>query len=182
MNIKKWMYYVIFIFGFVAIAFFVLSFCYDDAWIEILGVTLITSYYHICIRPLTGSILNLKYHNNINWNHWWFKEKKFEKRIYKFLKVKKWKKLMPTYDKDAFNFEEKSLKEIIGATCQAELVHELMLVESFLPLFLIIPYGRIVVFVSTTIFCIFIELIFIMIQRYNRPRLLKLYSKISKNN
>lgn len=172
---KKWMYYVIFIFGLVAIAFFTLSFFYEYDWIEIVGVTLITTYFQVCIRPLTGGFMNLKYHNNIYFNHWWFKEHKGEKTIYKVLMVKKWKKMMPTYDKKAFNFRERSLKELIGATCQAEIVHELMLVEALIPLILIIPYGKAIIFISTTLLCIFIELVFIIIQRYNRPRLVKLY-------
>ena len=88
---------------------------------------------------------------------------------------------MPTYDKKAFDFKNQSLNKIIGATCQAEVVHELMLIESLLPLFLIIPYGRAFVFIITTIVCIFIELIFIIIQRYNRPRLLKLYQRQQKS-
>ena len=60
------MYYVIFIFGLVAIAFFTVSFFYEYDWIEIVGVTLITTYYHVCLRPLTGGFMNLKYHNNID--------------------------------------------------------------------------------------------------------------------
>ena len=119
--------------------------------------------------------MNLKYHNTIDFNHWWFKEKRFEKYFYKILMVKKGKKFMPTYDKKSFSFQEKSLKEIIGTTCQAEIVHELMLVEALIPLILIIPYGKAIIFISTTLLCIFIELVFIIIQRYNRPRFVKLY-------
>ncbi len=92
---------------------------------------------------------------------------------------------MPTYDKKALSFQEKSIKEIIGATCQAEVVHELMLVEALIPLILIIPYGKAIIFISTTLLCIFIELVFIIIQRYNRPRFVKLYlrgQRLYKNN
>ena len=69
MNIRKWMYYVIFIFGAVSITFFVMSFLYDYDCVEILGVSLITTYFQVCIRPLTGGFMNLKYHNTIDFNH-----------------------------------------------------------------------------------------------------------------
>ncbi|MGM9971931.1 MAG: hypothetical protein ACI35W_05935 [Anaeroplasmataceae bacterium] len=111
MNIKRWMYYVIFIFGLISISVYILTFFFKYSWINILGVTLITTYYHTCIRPLTGGIINYKYHNSINWNHWWFKEHRFEKAIYKVLLVKKWKKLMPTYDKVAFDFKKGLLRK-----------------------------------------------------------------------
>ncbi|MGM9971932.1 MAG: hypothetical protein ACI35W_05940 [Anaeroplasmataceae bacterium] len=52
-----------------------------------------------------------------------------------------------------------------------------MLIEALLPLLLIIPYGSAVVFISTTVACALIELIFIIIQRYNRPRLVRLYKR-----
>ena len=116
------------------------------------------------------------YHNKMNYNRWWFKEKRFEKTLYKILCVKKWKNKMPTYDPSAFNIYKHSLEEVIGATCQAEIVHELMLIESLLPLLLIIPFGEPIVFIITTLICVLIECVFIVMQRYNRPRLVKIYN------
>ena len=181
MNSKPWVKWFLLIFFVVTLTFFILSLVMDNNTIEIIAVTLITTFYHFCIRPLTGTIINLKYHNNMNFNLWWFKERKFEKNLYKILRVKRWKKLIPTYDKVAFDIKNKNIEEILGATCQAEIVHEIMLLLAFLPILLIIPYGHAAIFIVSSIICACIDLICIIVQRYNRPRLIKLYNKNLKN-
>ncbi len=177
MNLRPWMKWLIPIFFVSASGVYISSFFIDDIVLEIVGVTLITTFYHTCVRPLTGSFINAIYHNKMDFNKWWFKEKGFEKPLYKFLKVHKWKKVFPTYDKTAFDFKNKSIEKILGATCQAEVVHEIMLALSFLPLFMIISYGTELVFIITSVLCALIESVFIIIQRYNRPRLLRLYKR-----
>jgi len=174
MNIKKWMVFVLIIFGAISIAFFTASLFTKNDAIEIIAVTCVTTYFQACLRPLTGSFVNLKYHNKINYNRKWFHTNKFEQTLFKILMVKKWKKFLPTYDKPVFDMKNKSLEEIAGAMCQAEIVHELMLVEAFLPLLLIILYGKPFVFVITSLVCALIDLVFIIAQRYNRPRVVKL--------
>lgn len=180
MNLRPWMKCVIPVFFIIASGVYIPSLFIDNSILEIVGVTLITTFYHTCVRPLTGSVINAIYHNKMDFTKWWFKEKKIEKPVYKFLKVHKWKNVFPTYDKSAFDFKKKSIEEILGATCQAEVVHEIMFLLSFLPLFMIIPYGRAVVFIITSVLCALIESVFIIIQRYNRPRLLKLYKRKTK--
>ena len=164
-----------------SITIFTLQFFLDNDFLTVLGITLITTFYQGFLRPYTGLIINNIYHNKMNFNRWWFKERKFERTLYKILCVKKWKNKMPTYDPSSFNIYKHSLEEVIGATCQAEIVHELMLIESLLPLFLIIPFGEPLVFIITSLICVFIESIFIIMQRYNRPRLIKVYN-IKKQN
>ena len=167
---------IVIIMGVISITIFTLQFFIDNEFLTTLGITLITTFFQGCVRPYTGLIINNIYHNRMNYNRWWFKEKRFEKTLYKILCVKKWKNKMPTYDPSAFNIYKHSLEEVIGATCQAEIVHELMLIESLLPLLLIIPFGEPIVFIITTLICVLIECVFIVMQRYNRPRLVKIYN------
>ena len=182
MNLKPWIKYFISTFFIISLSFFILSLLIDDNTIEIIAVTLITTFYQACIRPLAGSLIIMKYHNKMNFNLWWFKERKFERLLYKILKVKRWKTAIPTYDKTAFDIKEKNIEEILGATCQAEVVHEIMCVLAFVPLLLIIPYGQALVFILTSIICAFVDCVCIIVQRYNRPRLVKLYKRIVKRN
>jgi len=84
---------------------------------------------------------------------------------------------MPTYDKNSFDIKDKNISEVLGATCQAEVVHEIMLVLAFLPLLLIIPYGKALAFIISSVICALIDCIFIVIQRFNRPRLKRIYEK-----
>ncbi len=181
MNLKKWMVYVIIIFGLISISFYISSFIIDNNTIEFIGITLLVTYYHSCIRPLTGSFINLKYHNNINYQLKWFQSHPFEQKIYQLLNVKKWKKLLPTYDKSFFDIKNNTLEQIASSMCQAEIVHELMFLEALLPLFLIIPYGQPIIFIITTFICLIIETICIIVQRYNRPRVIHLINLKNKN-
>lgn len=167
---------IVIIVGIFSITIFTLQFFLDNDFLTTLGITLITTFYQGFLRPYTGFIINNIYHNKMNFNRWWFKERKFEPTLYKIICVKKWKNKMPTYDPSSFNIYKHSLEEVIGATCQSEIVHELMLIESLLPLLLIIPFGEPLVFIITSLICVFIECIFIIMQRYNRPRLIKVYN------
>lgn len=180
MNIRHWMKWAIPIFFIIASGVYFPSLFIDNDVLEFVGVTLITTFYHTSVRPFAGSIINGIYHNKMNFNKKWFREKRFEKPLYKFLKVHKWKNVFPTYDKTAFDFKNKKTEEILGATCQAEVVHEIMFLLSFLPLLMIMPYGKALVFIISSVVCAFVECIFIIIQRYNRPRLLKLYKRKTK--
>ncbi|MGM9857886.1 MAG: hypothetical protein ACI311_01360 [Bacilli bacterium] len=174
---------IVVVMGIISITVFILQFFLDNNFLTTLGITLITTFYQGFLRPYTGLIIHNIYHNKMNFNKWWFKERKFESTLYKILGVRKWKNKMPTYDPDAFNIYKHSLEEVIGATCQAEIVHELMLVESLFPLLLIISFGEPLVFILTTLLCVIIESVFIIMQRYNRPRLVRVYNmKVHKNN
>lgn len=87
---------------------------------------------------------------------------------------------MPTYSPDTFDLNKHTIEEIISATCQSELVHETIVVLSFLPILLAIPFGTLGVFIATSIVAALIDCIFIIMQRFNRPRLLKILNKRNK--
>lgn len=62
--------------------------------------------------------------------------------------------------------------------CGAEIVHEVNVVVSFVPVVLsvIVPVLRstVLVFVLTSVAAAVFDMLFVIIQRYNRPRMLKL--------
>jgi len=136
-----------------------------------IAVSIGTTAYHFVMRLFIGLCLGkwLK----LKKENWWFKEKRFEKKLYKFLKVKKWKNKLPTYNPDTFDIKKKSFSDIVSATCYSELGHEVMAALSFLPLLLVFPFGEITVFAITSTLGAIFDLLFAIIQRYNRPRLLK---------
>ena len=148
-----------------------------------LAITFCTTFYHFAIRLFMGFLLNTNHNNFIkkfyNYKNAWFKEKPFEKNLYKFLKVKKWKNYMPTYSPETFDLQKHSAEQIITSTCQAEFIHELNAILSFLPLFASIIYGKFYVFLFTSLFASIYELMFVIIQRFNRPRLIY-FSHINK--
>ena len=74
-----------------------------------------------------------------------------------------------------------SWDEIAQAMCQAELVHEVIIILSFLPIFAAIPFGALPVFVITSILSAGFDAMFVIMQRYNRPRIMKLIVDSKKN-
>ena len=72
---------------------------------------------------------------------------------------------------------ENSLYRIIQNMCGAEIVHEIIMVMSFLPLATVPVFGSFPVFLITSLLAAMYDGIFVMAQRYNRPRLVRIYEK-----
>ena len=136
-----------------------------------LGITAMTICYHFAVRMASGTVVDYRFHNEMDSNKPWFKVQGFEKGLYKFLRVKKWKDFLPTYRAEYFSMKDHSIEEILGAGCQAEIVHELCMVASLLSMTFATPFGSFGVFCATAIIGALIDLSFVIIQRYNRPRL-----------
>lgn len=128
-----------------------------------MAITAGTTAYHFCMRLLVGGIFDRVLNNRVDPNRKWFQVGKVEQKLYEILKVKRWKSYLPTYDPDAFDKRQRTWGEIAGAMCQAELIHETIAALSFLPILASIWFGA-------PLF----DLTFVMIQRYNRPRVLKI--------
>ena len=141
------------------------------------AVTVGTCFYHLAMRLAVGHGIDAIFHNKMNYNKWWFGERKFEAGLYKFMRVKKWKKRMPTYNSDYFDLKKHSVEEIIQATCQSEVVHEVIMVLSWVPVIFTIWFGALVAFLVTSFVAFCFDGIFVILQRYNRPRLKRLLRK-----
>ena len=61
--------------------------------------------------------------------------------------------------------------------CQAELVHETIALLSFLPIAAGIWFGAYPVFVATSLLSAGFDLLFVMMQRYNRQRIMVLLGR-----
>lgn len=142
---------------------------------ETLAITALTFFFHFAVRLLIGGLVSMATSvKKPDYNNWWFKEKAFERKLYKVLKVKEWKKHMPTYSPENFSLEKHSMEDIILSTCQAELTHEWIALASFIPLSFISKFGAAGVFIITSIMAAGVDMLFVLIQRYNRPRLIKM--------
>lgn len=139
-----------------------------------LAISFGTTAYHFIMRLVIGYIINWIMHNKANYNNKYFKTKKLEQKIYKLIKVKKWKDKMPTYNPDFYSTEKHSLEEIAMVTCQAEIVHELIIIFSFVPVLFALWFDSFWVFMITSIISALIDTLFVIMQRYNRPRIIKL--------
>ena len=138
------------------------------------SITAGTISYHFWMRLFVGSVIDALMNNKADYNKKWFRVGKVEQRLYEILKVRKWKKFFPTYNPDVFDKQQHSWSEIAEAMCQSELVHETIVLLSFLPILASLWFGATLVFVLTSVFSSLFDLMFVIIQRYNRPRVLKI--------
>jgi len=111
-----------------------------------------------------------------------------EIKFYKKILLPKWKDRLPQYNKD-FNkrnlpdkISVEYLKLFINVTCQAEMVHYIIIPLGFFSLFfsLLTNNHKIWIFILIASFIGVCNLIYSFIQRYNRFRLYKLLLKKEK--
>ena len=127
----------------------------------------------------SGTLLQAVMQNRADYGRRWYRVGKREMAVYEALKIKRWKRRMPTYDNALFNPQLHSWDEIAQAMCQAELVHETIVVLSFLPIAGGIWFGAYPVFIITSVLAAGYDLLFVMMQRYNRQRVLMLPARKS---
>ena len=144
-----------------------------------IGITAFTILYHFWLRIIMGNVTKL-FKKHINYNQWWFKEKSFEKKLYKKLKVKNWKKKVLTYNPELFDLKQNSLEDIANTMVKSELDHWINEVISLTTLLFAIPWGEFWIFFITAVAAMLFDGQFIIVQRYNRPRVLKVLNR--KNN
>lgn len=139
-----------------------------------LAITFGTAFYHLAIRLVVGLAIDARLHNHVDYTKKWFRERRFERKLYEKMRVKKWKKHLPTFRPEEFRLQKRSVEEIIGATCQSELVHEINIPLSFVPLLFSVWFDSFYVFLITSCAAALFDSLFVILQRYNRPRLLRL--------
>ena len=147
-----------------------------------LAITFGTIAYHFCIRLLIGLLFNCAMKNRADYRKSWYQPKSWERKLYDALRVKQWKKLMPTYDNSLFDSSIHSLDEIAQAMCQSELVHETITVFSLVPILFSIWFGVFWVFFITSVLGALFDLMFVIMQRYNRPRIVKIIDRTNKKH
>lgn len=145
------------------------------------GVVSFTIMYHFWVRIIMGNVSKL-FQKHINYKQWWFQEKKFEKNLYKYLKVKDWKDKALTYNPETFSLKEHSLEEIANTMAKSEVDHWINEAISITTIFFSIPWGVFWLFLISAIGAMIFDSQFIIIQRYNRPRIVKLIERQSKKN
>ena len=126
---------------------------------------------------MIGIIVDLIMHNKADYQKKRYQVSKFEMKLYQKLKVKKWKNHMPTFDADTFDISKHSWDEIAQATCQSEIVHEIDVIFSFVPVIFSIRFNSFWVFLITSIGGAMYDLMFVAMQRFNRTIILKMKRK-----
>lgn len=157
------------------VVFEALNLIFDVELISVIRTTALTVFYHLGFRLLLGEyILPKLVYSKICSDSPWFRTSKAEGALYKKLNIKRFKDRLPTYNPNEFSLKEHSLEEIVEATCRAEIIHEVNFILSFLPLLFSLKFGAFLVFLITSLAAACFDLLFVIVQRYNRPRILRI--------
>ena len=140
------------------------------------GITAFTIMYHFWGRIIMGNVSKL-FKKHLNYKQWWCRQKKFEKGLYKLLRVKEWKGKALTYNPELFSLKENSLEDIANTMVKAETDHWINEVISLSTLLFPLLWGQFWIFLITAVAAMIFDAQFIVIQRYNRPRIVKILEK-----
>lgn len=141
---------------------------------EACAISFGTTAYHFCMRFAVAGIVNAVMQNRADYRAERYRLRAWEKKLYDRIRVKRWKNLLPTYRTEFFDPRLHSWEEIAQATCQAETVHAIIVALSLLPIVCIAWFGEPVVFIVTSVLAAVLDLPFVIAQRYNRARIVKL--------
>ncbi len=154
--------------------FSVLYVAIGTSWLESCAISFGTTAYHFCMRFAVAGVVSAVMRNRADYRAERYRLRAWEKKLYDRLRVKRWKNLLPTYQPESFDPRLHSWEEIAQATCQAEIVHAIIVALSFLPIVCIVWFGEPVVFIVTSVLAAALDLLFVVAQRYNRARIVKL--------
>lgn len=141
------------------------------------GVTAFTILYHFWGRILLGK---LTAHFPIHYRHWWFRECFFEKKLYKLLRVRKWKEKVLTFDPAAFDIKIHTYEELANTMSKAETDHWINELLSLTTLLFPLLWGQFWLFFGTVIVAMLFDAQFIVVQCYNRPQVVRLMERIHR--
>lgn len=170
---------VLFIFVFsliTTVIFSVLTCTTNSSLCYTLAITFGTILYHFAMRLIVGNLVG----HNFDYKSYWFRPKRFEEKFYKAIRVKKWKSKMPTYNSDGHLAKNESLIELVNTMCRNEVIHEIIALLSFVPILFSLFADTLLVFVITSIIACLYDLIFVIMQRYNRPRVVRIMERWRK--
>ena len=146
-------------------------------WMLTCSISLGATAYHFVMRLSVGYIVPKITGYRFDYRNAWFQPRSWEPAFYQKLNIRAWKGTLPTYSPAQFSLKSNTLQQIIQNMCGAEIVHEIIMVLSFLPLLTVPFFGAFFVFFTTSVLAALYDSIFVMAQRYNRPRLVRLYEK-----
>ena len=145
-------------------------------WLLASAISTGTTCYHFAMRLAVGYIIPHLIPTSAAATPW-FRQKSFEPKLYTVLKVKEWKSHMPTYDPNSFSLRKNTLEQIVYNSCVSEIVHEVIILFSFIPLLFALLWDAFPVFLITSILAALFDSCFVVMQRYNRPRLVRILCK-----
>ena len=169
------------------IDYFVLKNLYDTPWYLTILFVFASIIYVIIIDGLTATIVHHLPKKIAD--PYRFKTKKWEKKFFNFIKIKKWKDYIPEIGEATVDFAKDKLQTNSDSSYlylfliemgYAEIIHIVSFFTGFLIIFLIPLRYALFIGLPVGIINIIFNLLSALIQRYNRPKLLIVYERTKK--
>ena len=139
-----------------------------------IGISAFTVVYHFKGRLIMGEQTK-KW--KISYTHPFFRERSFEQGLYRLLRVRDWRGKVLTYDPAAFDLGTHTLPEIADTMSKAEVDHWINELISLSTLLFGLVWGETWIFALTAVMAMLFDSQFILVQRYNRRRVVALINK-----
>ena len=144
----------------------------ENSVILTFAITFGTTFYHFAMRLAVGYLVKMA-GDCYRPDSARFRVGKREEAFYRRLKFHKLiRRGVPTYSPEEFD-ASRGISALLQSTCRAEIVHEIIMLFSFLPLIMNLFFPS-EAYLWTSIMGATIDLFFVMVQRCNRPRLIRL--------
>ncbi len=145
---------------------------HENSLLLTLAITFGITLYHFSMRLAVGYLVKMA-GDRYRPESAWFSVGKREESFYRRLKLHKLiRRGVPTYSPEEFD-ASRGMSALLQSTCRAEVVHEVIMVLSFLPLMMNLFFQS-SAYLWTSIMGAVIDLFFVIVQRCNRPRLMRL--------
>ena len=143
-------------------------------WVGIVSFMIL---YHFGLRILFGEI-SKKF--PLDPYHPFYKERRFERYLYRILHVRKWKDKVLTFDPAAYDFSNRTPYQLARTMCKSELDHWVNELLSVGSIFFFLLWGTLPAFLISAVCAMLFDAQFIVVQRYNRPILLRLNERLKR--
>jgi len=141
------------------------------------GIVSFMILYHFGFRIYMGNVTK-KW--SITYKHPRFKQRSFEKQLYKTLKVRKWKDKVLTFEPDMYDFRNRTPHQLATTMAKSETDHWINEIISIISMFFSFIWGCPAAFIISALAAMVFDARFIVVQRYNRPIVLRLAERQSK--
>lgn len=138
------------------------------------GIVAFMILYHFGLRIYMGNVTK---RFNFESDHPWFRQKAFEKKLFKILRVRQWKDKVLTFDPALYDFQNRTLYQLAATMRKSETDHWINEIISVISIFFALLWGCLPAFLITALLAMLFDAQFIIVQRYNRPLVLRLIEK-----
>lgn len=156
---------------------------HGDIWFT-LAITFTATAYHFWMRLCVGFSIR-PFTPRMNPDNFWFRQRAWEAPLYRVLRVHNWKGHMPTYIPGDFSLAN-GAENLIKTMCAAELIHEVIVVMGYATLLLALmcedKAEGLLIFGLTAFAAGLFDMTFVVMQRYNRPRVRRILERQTARN